>query len=170
MGSAEPNHWSGDHDHRRRPAQEAARSRTRGHQDRGQREEPWQDPGSLPGGSRQRAREPAEAVKRPYTKTGDDGTTGLFGGRRVRKDDSQIEALGTLDELIAYLGLARAHTLGTEIKACQHVLYEVMSTVSGAQDTIDPLHIAELFLYFVRPPYAIVRNFDSRVAVTNCDG
>lgn len=83
-------------------------------------------------------------MKRIYTKKGDDGTTGLFGGRRVRKDDLRIEALGTIDELIAYLGLARAHTLGTEIKACQHVLYEVMTTVSGAQDSIDQDRIKEL--------------------------
>ncbi len=43
-----------------------------------------------------------------YTKTGDDGMTGLLGSRRVRKDDVRIEAYGTVDELNAVLGLARA--------------------------------------------------------------
>ena len=43
-----------------------------------------------------------------YTKTGDDGTTGLLGSRRVRKDDLRIEAYGTVDELNAVLGAARA--------------------------------------------------------------
>ena len=43
-----------------------------------------------------------------YTKTGDDGTTGLFGGQRVRKDCLRVEAYGTVDELNAALGLAAA--------------------------------------------------------------
>lgn len=41
---------------------------------------------------------------RIYTKTGDDGTTGLFGGTRVPKDDLRIEAYGTVDELNAFVG------------------------------------------------------------------
>ncbi len=43
-----------------------------------------------------------------YTKTGDDGTTGLFGGGRVRKDSPRIEAYGTVDELDSVIGLCRA--------------------------------------------------------------
>ncbi|WP_435016381.1 cob(I)yrinic acid a,c-diamide adenosyltransferase [Tundrisphaera sp. TA3] len=43
-----------------------------------------------------------------YTKAGDDGTTGLLGQGRVAKDDPRIEAYGTVDELNAVLGLARA--------------------------------------------------------------
>jgi cob(I)alamin adenosyltransferase len=40
-----------------------------------------------------------------YTKTGDDGTTGLVGGARVRKDDLRVEAYGTVDETNAGVGL-----------------------------------------------------------------
>ena len=40
-----------------------------------------------------------------YTRTGDDGTTGLFGGDRVHKDDLRIEAYGAVDELNAQLGM-----------------------------------------------------------------
>ena len=40
-----------------------------------------------------------------YTRTGDDGTTGLFGGDRVSKDDLRIEAYGAVAELTAQLGL-----------------------------------------------------------------
>jgi cob(I)alamin adenosyltransferase len=40
-----------------------------------------------------------------YTKTGDDGTTGLIGGDRVRKDDARLDCYGTADELNAALGL-----------------------------------------------------------------
>ena len=43
-----------------------------------------------------------------YTKTGDDGTTGLLGSGRVGKDDPRIDSYGTVDELNAVLGLARA--------------------------------------------------------------
>ncbi len=43
-----------------------------------------------------------------YTKTGDTGETGLFGGGRVSKDHARIGAYGTLDELNAALGVARA--------------------------------------------------------------
>ncbi|MCP3902951.1 MAG: cob(I)yrinic acid a,c-diamide adenosyltransferase [Planctomycetes bacterium] len=43
-----------------------------------------------------------------YTKTGDDGTTGLFGGDRVGKDHPRVEAYGTVDELNAAVGLAAA--------------------------------------------------------------
>jgi cob(I)alamin adenosyltransferase len=50
-----------------------------------------------------------------YTKTGDTGDTGLFGGPRVRKDASRIEAYGTVDELNAVLGLARTEALPAEI-------------------------------------------------------
>ena len=46
-----------------------------------------------------------------YTKTGDDGTTGLFGGGRVKKASSRVDAYGTVDELNATLGLARAAKL-----------------------------------------------------------
>lgn len=43
-----------------------------------------------------------------YTKTGDRGTTGLFGGGRVSKDDPRVDAYGDVDELNAAVGFARA--------------------------------------------------------------
>lgn len=46
-----------------------------------------------------------------YTKTGDEGETGLYGGPRVRKDHLRIEAFGAVDELNALLGLARCEPL-----------------------------------------------------------
>lgn len=44
-----------------------------------------------------------------YTRTGDDGTTGLFAGGRVSKAHIRVESYGTVDELNACIGLARAH-------------------------------------------------------------
>ena len=48
-------------------------------------------------------------MTRFYTKTGDAGETGLFGGQRVGKDSVRVEAYGELDELNATLGWARAN-------------------------------------------------------------
>jgi cob(I)alamin adenosyltransferase len=50
-----------------------------------------------------------------YTKTGDAGETGLLGGARVAKNDLRIEALGSIDELNAALGVVRALTSGWEL-------------------------------------------------------
>ena len=52
-----------------------------------------------------------------YTKTGDDGETGLFGGPRVRKDHFRIEAYGTVDELNAVLGVVRTQSPPPELDA-----------------------------------------------------
>jgi cob(I)alamin adenosyltransferase len=50
-----------------------------------------------------------------YTKTGDDGTTGLFGGQRRSKADLRVDAYGTVDEANASIGLARAVGLSPDI-------------------------------------------------------
>ncbi len=53
-----------------------------------------------------------------YTKAGDAGETGLYGGSRVPKDDARVEAYGTIDELNCALGAARATlTPGGELDA-----------------------------------------------------
>ncbi len=51
---------------------------------------------------------PRLAINRVYTRQGDHGDTGLAGGQRVPKDSPRIEAYGTVDELNAFLGAARA--------------------------------------------------------------
>lgn len=64
-----------------------------------------------------------------YTKTGDQGETGLFGGPRVRKDDPRIEAFGDIDELNAALGVARCESLEEPLdrllKAIQSELFDL---------------------------------------------
>ncbi len=47
-----------------------------------------------------------------YTRTGDDGTTGLFGGSRVSKADARIDCYGTIDELNAAIGVAAVVAIG----------------------------------------------------------
>ena len=51
-----------------------------------------------------------------YTKTGDKGTTGLYGGSRVDKDSLNVDVYGTIDEAISVLGMAYAQTETTEIR------------------------------------------------------
>jgi len=51
---------------------------------------------------------PRLAINRVYTRQGDGGETGLAGGQRVPKDGPRIEAYGTVDELNAFVGAARA--------------------------------------------------------------
>ena len=80
-----------------------------------------------------------------YTRTGDDGTTGLFSGARVSKDHPRIEAYGTVDELNAVLGLvlsacepghrfeARLHSV---VSALQSRLFDIgadLATPEGAK-------------------------------------
>ena len=64
-----------------------------------------------------------------YTKTGDAGETGLFGGARVAKDDVRVEAYGSIDELNANLGLAAALAGGNQdarlLVELQHDLFVV---------------------------------------------
>ena len=50
-----------------------------------------------------------------YTKTGDDGTTGLVGGNRVKKYHTRLDAYGTVDELNSWLGVIRSHPLDHEL-------------------------------------------------------
>jgi cob(I)alamin adenosyltransferase len=64
-----------------------------------------------------------------YTRSGDDGSTGLYGGGRVAKDHPRVEAYGSVDELNAALGLAAA-VLDTAVelhRSLQQILGEVQS-------------------------------------------
>ena len=70
---------------------------------------------------------------RIYTRTGDDGTTGLFYGGRVGKDDAGPEAYGTVDEAVSALGLARAAAeadMAEAILALQRQLFVVAAELA----------------------------------------
>jgi cob(I)alamin adenosyltransferase len=77
-------------------------------------------------------------MKKVYTRTGDDGTTGMLGEGRVEKFDLRMEALGTLDELSAALGLARSlqndPLIVQRIVGVQRKLYEVMAEVAASPE------------------------------------
>jgi len=70
-----------------------------------------------------------------YTKTGDNGTTALFGGKRVLKSDPQVNAYGCIDELTSFLGLLIEKIILSSDKEfltdVQKDLYTIMSLLSG---------------------------------------
>jgi len=102
-----------------------------------------------------------------YTRTGDDGTTALFGGRRVRKDALRVEAYGAVDETNAALGMARSQGLDGELDKVladlQRDLFDVGADLATPHDaparaalrTIDEGDVAAL--------EALIDRFDAEV-------
>ena len=94
--------------------------------------------------------EPRIAINRVYTRKGDDGRTGLVGGQRVPKDSPRIEAYGTVDELNACLGAARATVnelaqqeprlavLGAIVLRVQHELFNLGSILATLPENVHP--------------------------------
>lgn len=70
-------------------------------------------------------------ITKVYTRTGDDGTTGLGGGQRVRKDSLRIRSFGTVDELNSVIGVALAtgldERLAKFLRTVQNELFHVGS-------------------------------------------
>jgi cob(I)alamin adenosyltransferase len=85
-----------------------------------------------------------------YTKTGDDGTTGLFGGGRVPKASPRVEAYGTIDETNAAIGVARATRLDAkmdavlaQVQADLFVLGAELACVPGRESKLSMALVAE---------------------------
>lgn len=70
-------------------------------------------------------------VQRIYTKTGDAGETGLFGGGRVSKADARVCAYGDVDELNAVLGWALVHVADAEIRARLELVQKDLFTLGA---------------------------------------
>jgi cob(I)alamin adenosyltransferase len=75
-----------------------------------------------------------------YTKKGDKGTTGLFGGKRVDKDDVRVECIGTLDEVNSTIGLLRTklgneHPWQANLHKIQKDMMDMMSHLARPSDT-----------------------------------
>ena len=91
-----------------------------------------------------------------YTKTGDEGLTGLGGGRRVPKDSARVRAYGTVDELNSAIGVALAlglsERLTSELATIQNELFDLGSDLCWPSDderreripTVQPKHVTKL--------------------------
>lgn len=91
-----------------------------------------------------------------YTKTGDEGMTGLGGGRRVPKDSPRVRAYGTVDELNSAIGVALAlgltERLTRELGSIQNELFDLGSDLCWPEDderraripTVQPKHVERL--------------------------
>jgi len=95
-------------------------------------------------------------LTRIYTKTGDEGLTGLGGGRRVPKDSPRVSAYGTVDELNSAIGVALALGLSDrlvdELGRIQNELFDLGSDLCWPSDderraripTAPPHHVERL--------------------------
>jgi cob(I)alamin adenosyltransferase len=99
-------------------------------------------------------------VTKLYTRSGDDGTTGLFSGARVSKNHPRIEAYGTVDEFNAVLGLcisaasegSKTEVIGTILKQVQSRMFDIgadLATPEGSTNEariqrIGVPHVAEI--------------------------
>jgi len=79
-----------------------------------------------------------------YTRTGDNGSTGLYGADRVSKAHVRVEAYGTVDELNSVVGLARAHNtrshapdaaLDTDLEYLQNALFDLGADLATRQES-----------------------------------
>lgn len=87
-----------------------------------------------------------------YTRTGDDGTTGLAGGDRVAKTDLRVEAFGAVDETNAFIGMARLSTaamprIDAMLAAIQNALFDLGADLAspGTPETLgyEPLRVTQ---------------------------
>lgn len=91
---------------------------------------------------------------RIYTKTGDQGTTSLYGGTRVPKDHARVETVGTLDEANTVIGTALAGITDGDVREpllfAQNTLFDIGAEVAQGESEqrktyrVDPLKVAKL--------------------------
>jgi cob(I)alamin adenosyltransferase len=84
-----------------------------------------------------------------YTRTGDDGSTGLGDGSRTQKDSPRVEAFGTVDELNSLIGLLLSHSLPSKISdflsGIQHDLFDLGGEICvPGREALTPDYVARI--------------------------
>lgn len=84
-----------------------------------------------------------------YTRTGDDGTTSLYGGKRVLKCEDLVDAYGSIDELNSWVGLVRSKIKDKRLKIIQSDLLTIGGSLAGAKTNLTSLEprITEMETY-----------------------
>lgn len=78
-----------------------------------------------------------------YTKTGDKGETALYGGTRVSKASARVEAYGTIDELNAFIGVAKSHIDDKDcVEQLAKIQYDLFTLGSEAATPLDKIYLA----------------------------
>lgn len=75
-----------------------------------------------------------------YTKTGDNGTTALVGGTRVAKNSERVEAYGTVDELISWIGVLRGYAMPVDTAKQLRAIQECLMTCAALLAADDNAH------------------------------
>ncbi|HRP01769.1 MAG TPA: cob(I)yrinic acid a,c-diamide adenosyltransferase [Candidatus Kapabacteria bacterium] len=88
-----------------------------------------------------------------YTKTGDDGSTGLFNGQRVKKYSQRVQAYGTVDELNSIIGLARAFNPKTPLDRHLEILSNLLFNLGSDLATPN----------FPKPKFNVIRLQESSI-------
>ena len=105
-----------------------------------------------------------------YTRTGDEGQTGLADGRRIDKDHPRIEAMGSVDELNSVLGMLIADLQGQELSSIcaalapvQHRLFDLGGELAvPGHDIIGEAEVQEL--------EALIDSYNADRLAVECDG
>jgi cob(I)alamin adenosyltransferase len=102
-----------------------------------------------------------------YTRTGDEGETGLFGGGRVPKDDPRVEAYGEVDELNAAVGLARSFPLPADVtpllQEVQDQLFTVGSVLATPAGTKAAAHVPQVKAEWASQMEKAIDRFDGEL-------
>lgn len=87
-------------------------------------------------------------VSKLYSGKGDDGTSTLFGSKkRLKKTEAVFDALGTLDELVSFLGIVRARSsrnVKSIILSVQHQIFTIQSEIAGADMRLPEQSIGDM--------------------------
>lgn len=78
-----------------------------------------------------------------YTKTGDKGETGLYGGTRISKASARVDSYGNIDELNAFIGVAKSYVNDNEVlEQLKSIQFDLFTVGSEAATPIDKLFLA----------------------------
>ncbi len=103
-----------------------------------------------------------------YTKTGDKGETGLFGGERVSKNSLRIEAYGTIDELNAFIGMAVIEVSDKSVKDLLQKIQNWLFTIGADLATPDNEKTKKLNVFRTPEEYYLyiekeIDNYESKL-------
>ena len=106
-----------------------------------------------------------------YTKTGDKGETGLFGGERVSKDSLRISAYGTVDELNSFIGLAITEVMDEGVKTdlinIQNKLFVLGADLATPEDKTSKLSVQRTPASFYKEMEEMIDKYDAQLEELN---